>query len=245
MVQALLLVVLARTVGLSGGAAMVGVTCALVVTWALATGQARSGRVALGPADRVTLLRATLVVGVAALAAEALQRAGGGGHAVVVLLVALAAGALVLDAVDGWLARRTGTSSELGARFDMEVDALLILVLSVYVAGAQGLWVLAIGTARYAFLVAGRVLPWLRGTTPPRYWCKVVASVQGVLLTVAAAAVLPAPLTGLLLFVALVLLAESFARQIWWLWLARNSSGLQPVPATHRALPVPVLAERS
>ena len=40
-------------------------------------------------------------------------------------------GALALDGVDGQVARRTGTASELGARFDMEVDAFLILVLSV------------------------------------------------------------------------------------------------------------------
>ena len=46
----------------------------------------------------------------------------------------LAAVALALDPADGWLARRTGTASALGARFDGEVDAFLILALSVYVA---------------------------------------------------------------------------------------------------------------
>ena len=70
--------------------------------------------------------------------------------------------ALALDAVDGWVARRTGTVSALGARFDMEVDAFLILVLSGYVAPTLGGWVLAIGLMRYAFVAAGWVLPWLR-----------------------------------------------------------------------------------
>ena len=42
--------------------------------------------------------------------------------------------ALALDGVDGQVARRTGTVSALGARFDMEVDAFLVLVLSVHVA---------------------------------------------------------------------------------------------------------------
>ena len=46
--------------------------------------------------------------------------------------------ALLLDAVDGGVARRTGTVSGFGARFDMEVDAFLILVLSGYVAGRLG-----------------------------------------------------------------------------------------------------------
>ena len=94
------------------------------------------------------------------------------------MLVALTAVALVLDAVDGWVARRTETASALGARFDMEVDAFLILVLSVYVARSAGAWVLAIGAARYAFVAAGWLLPWLRGSPPPRYWCKVVAATR-------------------------------------------------------------------
>src|SRR4051812_27656235 len=38
-----------------------------------------------------------------------------------------------LDGVDGWLARRTGMPSAFGARFDMETDAALLLVLSVLV----------------------------------------------------------------------------------------------------------------
>jgi multidrug efflux pump subunit AcrA (membrane-fusion protein) len=37
----------------------------------------------------------------------------------------------MLDGVDGWLARRHEIASRFGARFDMEVDALLILALSV------------------------------------------------------------------------------------------------------------------
>ena len=63
----------------------------------------------------MTLTRASLACGVGALVA-----ACAAGR----LLVALAAVALVLDAVDGRVARRTGTVSPFGARFDMEVDAV-------------------------------------------------------------------------------------------------------------------------
>src|SRR5439155_17583642 len=111
------------------------------------------------------------------------------------LLVSLAALALALDPVDGWVARRTRTTA-LGARFDGETDAFLILVLSVYVARSAGAWVLAIGAARYAFLVAGWLLPWMRAELPPRYWRKVVAATQGVALTFAVSAVLPRFLTN-------------------------------------------------
>ena len=49
------------------------------------------------------------------------------------MLVTLSAVALTLDLVDGWVARRSNTASNMGARFDGEVDAFLILVL-MYVA---------------------------------------------------------------------------------------------------------------
>jgi phosphatidylglycerophosphate synthase len=164
-----------------------------------------------GPADCVTLARATLAFGVAALIAHSFAQA-----APRTLLVALSAFALVLDAVDGWVARRTRTTAQ-GARFDAEVDAFLILVLSVYVARSAGAWVLAIGAARYAFLFAGWGLPWLREPLPPRYWRKVVATTQGIVLTVTAADVLPLAVTHVALAAALILLAESFGRDVWWL----------------------------
>ena len=138
--------------------------------------------------------------------------------------MALATAALVLDFVDGRVARRTGTASGLGARFDGEIDAFLILALSVYVAQTVGAWVLLIGAARYVFLAAGWLLWWMRATLPPREWRKVVAATQGVTLTIAAAGVLPADLTRAMLAVALALLAESFGRDVWWLWRHRQAS---------------------
>ena len=211
--QLALLAVLAGTVGLGIAGWVVGVACGMITAVALTRGLIRRGVDTLGPADRVTLTRATIVGGVAALVADSFT-----GSISLVVLVCMAAVALALDAVDGWVARRTGTMSTLGARFDMEVDAFLILVLAGYVAPSFGLWwVLAIGAARYLFVAAGWLLPWMRGSLPPRYWRKVVAAVQGVVLAVAAADVLPRPVTGAALAGALVLLAESFGRDVWWL----------------------------
>jgi phosphatidylglycerophosphate synthase len=165
----------------------------------------------LGPADLVTLARATLVCAVTALVAVPTPD-----RETATLLVPVTIVALLLDAVDGRVARATGTSSAFGARFDMEVDAFLILVLSVHVAPAYGWWVLAIGAARYAYGAAGRVWPWLLGPLPPRYWRKVVAAVQGIVLTAAAADVLPRPIMYAALVAAAALLAESFGRDVWW-----------------------------
>ncbi len=144
--------------------------------------------------------------------------------------------ALALDAVDGWVARRSRTTAGLGALFDGEVDAFLILVLSVYVARSVGPWVFAIGAARYAFLAAGWSLPWMRAPLPPRYWRKFVAATQGVVLTVAASNLLPLPVSEAALGAALVLLAESFGRDVLWLRSPRNFAR---APAAGSAPPDP------
>jgi len=129
--------------------------------------------------------------------------------------------ALALDAVDGWVARRTGTATSLGARLDMEVDAFLILVLSIAAAQLLGWWVLAIGLFRYALVAATWVAPWLGGSVPPSYWRKAIAALQGIVLTLATADVLPRPVLTGAVAAALVLLAWSFGTQGAELWQAQ------------------------
>ncbi len=213
-----LLVALGTTVGLGDPGWGVGLACGLVMSAAVA----RGGAGVLGPADLVTASRAALTCAVAALVADSFFE-----QPAVPTLVALTVAALALDAVDGWVARRTRTATMFGARFDGEVDAFLILVLSVYVANAVDGWVLAIGVARYAFAVAGWGLPWLRGQLPPRSWRKVVAATQGIVLTLAAASVAPRWLTYAALTVALALLTESFGRDVLWLWRHRSPERAQ------------------
>jgi hypothetical protein len=124
----------------------------------------------------------------------------------------------------------TGTATPVGARIDGEVDAFLILLLSIAVSRDYGGWVLAIGAARYALLLAGWLIPWLAAPLPPRYWRKVVAAVQGIVLTVAASGLLDR-LTGMIaVAVAMLALAESFGRDVVWLY--RAGAG----PRTRRAL---------
>jgi phosphatidylglycerophosphate synthase len=217
--QVLLLTVLAATAGLGAAGSIVGGACAVTMAAALARGLARGPGDRLGPASWVTLARATLAVGVAALAADSFTHG-----TPVALLVTLAAVALALDAADGWVARRTGMATALGARFDGEVDAFLILALSVYVAPVLGAWVLAIGVARYLFLAGEWLLPWMRAPLPPRRWRKLVAATQGVALTVAAAGVLPRALTQALLVAALAALAASMGQCAWWLWRHRHAA---------------------
>lgn len=223
---AALLAVLAGTAGLGPAGVAAGLACLLATGVLLARGLAAAGRRGLNPADRITLARAGLVAGVAALVVDSFGR-----PVSVVALTGLATGALVLDAVDGQVARRRQACSELGARFDLEVDAFLILVLSGYAAHRFGGWVLAIGLARYGYLVAGWALPWLREPVPARYWYKVVAAIQGIVLTVAASGLLPRPMIVVALVVALLLLIESFGHQVGW--LARRQPGRLMTGAAH------------
>lgn len=185
----------------------------LVVSNALLTsGLHRSGMTVFGWANWATATRSTLVAFVTALVAASFVS-----PVSVPLLVVLASIALVLDGVDGWLARRTHSDSDLGGQFDMEVDAFLLLVLSVYVAPVLGWWVLTIGLLRYLFVVAGWFLPWMRATLPPRYWRKVTTAVAGIALTVAASGLLPSWASLAVVLIALALLLESFGRDVLWL----------------------------
>jgi phosphatidylglycerophosphate synthase len=192
---------------------LAGIAYGLVLCVTLSRGMHAAGLAGLSPADLVTHARALLVGGVTALTAASFRDSPR-----VAVIVALAAVALVLDAVDGNVARRTRTASAFGARFDMEVDAFLILVLSVFVAPAYGVWVLSIGAMRYAFVVATWLLPWLRTPLPPRYWRKAVAATQGIVLAFAGAALAPWPVVVTALVVSLALLIESFGRDVVWSW---------------------------
>ncbi len=220
----ILLGVLSATTGLGAAGWGIGLAAGWTATALLVAGRFGGGQQIL-PADWITLTRALLSAGVAGLVADTWNR-----PLQVTALVVLSSVALLLDAVDGRVARRTGTVTPFGARFDGEVDAFLILVLSVAVARDYGGWVLAIGAARYVLLVAGWIVRWLAAPLPPRYWGKVVAAVQGVVLTAAVSGVLPRPVGMIALAAALLLLAESFGRSV--IWLYRSGAG----PRTRRAL---------
>lgn len=189
----------------------------LISTALLLRGMRNASVSRFGPANVITAVRSTLVgiiTGIVAASFIAPIPVG--------MLVAAAVPALLLDAVDGWIARRTNSITELGARFDMEVDAFLLLVLSAYVSQRLGVWVLAIGLMRYAFVAAGWVMPWMRGQLPVRYWRKVVTAAQGAALTIAAADVFPL-FDVVFVAIALALLVESFARDVLWLAVRRRS----------------------
>jgi phosphatidylglycerophosphate synthase len=166
-----------------------------------------------GAANFVTMLRVSLVAGVAGLIGEppspriAWLAIGG------VVVVA------VLDGVDGWLARRNGGTSSFGARFDMETDAALILILAllVWLHGKAGAWVIVCGLMRYGFVATGFVLPWMAGPLRSTMRGKSVAVGQLIGLGAALLPVVTVPISTTIAAVTLATLAWSFAVDIAWL----------------------------
>ncbi|HEX4088687.1 MAG TPA: CDP-alcohol phosphatidyltransferase family protein [Trebonia sp.] len=228
---AALLGVVSATAGLGAVGWITGLVTGSAAAALLVTVRRRSDQPTILPADWVTLARMLLIAGVTGLVADSFARSVS-----ITALVTLSAVALVLDAVDGQVARRTGTATPLGSRIDGEADAFLILVLSIFVSRDYGDCVLVIGAARYAFLLAGWLIPWLRAPLGPRYWRKVVAAVQGVVLTVAASGVTSRLVGMIAVAVALLLLVESFGRDV--IWLYRAGAGAR----VHRAVRIAIAA---
>jgi phosphatidylglycerophosphate synthase len=166
-----------------------------------------------GAANRITLVRAALVALLAAFVGEGATLEAVWGA------IGLALAVLLLDGVDGGLARRHGTVSAFGARFDMETDAAFILVLTVLALsfGKVGIWILASGLMRYAFVAASAMLEFLRRPLPYSRRRQTVCVVQVVSLLVCLAPFVPPPLSDLVALAGLVTLAASFAVDVAWL----------------------------
>ncbi len=168
----------------------------------------------LGPANRLTTFRAMLVVLVVASVGETPR------PDLAVAIVVLALLATSLDGADGWLARRSGMASRFGARFDMEVDALVILALAVLVwqHDRAGAWVLLAGLWRYLFVAAGWALPWMRRPLPPSSRRQAICVVQIGGLVLAMSPAVPPIGQAVAAAVALGALSGSFVIDIAWLY---------------------------
>lgn len=128
------------------------------------------------------------------------------------MVFAVAAVALSLDGVDGWLARREGYASNFGASFDMEVDSVLALTLAlhgVFTAGV-GVYVILLGLPRYLFAVARFPFPWLGGELPARFSRKMVCVIQLLVLIAVLLPMVRSPVSDILVIAAIAALAWSF-----------------------------------
>jgi phosphatidylglycerophosphate synthase len=164
---------------------------------------------AMSAADGVTLARAAAVC--------LLVGAIGAFPAAPVAYGLIAGVATALDGVDGWLARRTTGPTAFGARFDMETDAALGLVLSALLVPVVGIWVLAVGLARYVFVAAGWIWPALAAELPPSGRRRAACTTQLVALDVTFAFTWLEPAAVFCALVAFAATAYSFAIDLAWL----------------------------
>lgn len=187
----------------------------LPVAWRWRPGPLVSG---LGAANRVTLVRAVPVALFVGYLPVAQAYSGLGWW-----LALAAALTLALDGVDGWTARRYG-ASRLGARFDMELDALFILALAAWLAalGKVGYWVLLVGAVRYLFVVAGWLYSPLRAPLPVSFRRKAVCVWQVLTLLAGLVPLMPSAVLTVAAAIALALLTVSFAVDVAWLLAAER-----------------------
>ncbi|MEQ1727927.1 MAG: CDP-alcohol phosphatidyltransferase family protein [Vicinamibacterales bacterium] len=167
----------------------------------------------LGPANLVTTLRVLLLSLVAALIGEGPTSAVAWGGALLAVVIT------ALDGVDGWLARRTNYASEFGARYDMETDALLILVLAVlaWKHDKAGAWIVLAGAMRYLFVASGHLWTWMNRELPQSQRRKTVCVVQIVGLIVVVSPIVTAPGSVVVAALTLLTLTWSFGVDVWWL----------------------------
>jgi phosphatidylglycerophosphate synthase len=199
------------------------VVFAVIVLTAFVTARRHRPRPGFGPPNQITTLRALLVSLVAAAIGEPGAVVGAPATPLTWLIVVCASVGASLDGLDGWLARRFGRSTAFGARYDMEVDALLVLVLSVlaWQFDKAGAWIVTAGLLRYLFVAGGWVLPWLGEPLPPSRRRQTACVVQIVGLIVVIAPVLAPPWTTAIAAATLVVLTASFAADVAWLWRRR------------------------
>jgi len=170
-----------------------------------------------GIANRITLVRAFFVALTGGLIGETVR------PDIASAAIALGAIAAALDGVDGRVARRTHTESAFGAWFDMEIDALFVLVLATlaWLHGKAGSWVLLSGLLRYIFIGAGWLWPWMQRTLFESLRRKAICFVQIAGLLVALLPVVRPPASAVVAALSLAVLMYSFLADTVWLWQRR------------------------
>ena len=87
--------------------------------------------------------------------------------------------AILMDGLDGHLARRFKSSSTSGSYFDKETDAFYVCVMCsvIYLKGYLGTWILMIGFMRYAYVLLLFLLNISQKNDPSTRFAQVVAGI--------------------------------------------------------------------
>lgn len=131
------------------------------------------------------------------------------------ILVSLLSIAVLMDVLDGYIARRTNTQSDFGALFDMEVDSFYVLAMGLYFHFTTdfGLWLLIPGSIRYIYDIVRIVIVDEKFEPKRQSLAVFLAGFNFVLLI--AALLLPSDLSLLVLLISLMVVCASFSRSFF------------------------------
>ena len=141
-------------------------------------------------------------------------------------IFALFAANVLLDVVDGFVARRLNQVTRFGMVFDREVDGIYVLVACLYfhLAAGVGAWILVPGLLPYGY----RLIAWMMGNPAiagrKRPHAAFLAGVNFVLLLIAVA--LPQDRQLIALFISASIVTLSFLVSFWELLRLRNESAV-------------------
>jgi phosphatidylglycerophosphate synthase/uncharacterized membrane protein YbhN (UPF0104 family) len=130
-------------------------------------------------------------------------------------LAATAGLILLMDVVDGWVARKTGQSSAFGASYDVEADALLVMTIAMllFSRDTAGPWVLLAGLLRYLYVLAPALFPTPVGQAPRSRHGRIVYVT--LLSCFIVALVVEGPGGRLLALAGTIVITASFAHSFW------------------------------
>lgn len=129
-----------------------------------------------------------------------------------ILIGGLAGIVLIMDGLDGYLARKFKTSSTFGAYLDMETDAFYVLSLTsiIYLQEKSDVWILLIGNLRYLYFILLLLVKPKQQKEERNYFAQVIAVV--LMIGLITAFVMPPKFHQPLLIISSILVAGSFGK---------------------------------
>ena len=134
--------------------------------------------------------------------------------------IILALISLLLDGLDGFIARRYNDTSKFGELFDQESDNFLMFVLSIslYINKDIGLYVFLIPAYRYIFITLMTKYSWLKNTLPDSILRKSVCVMTTLLMIISHEVYFNEFIFNFIINLALFIITFSFSKDIIWLY---------------------------
>ena len=136
------------------------------------------------------------------------------------VFILLAIIALLLDGLDGFIARKYDQVSKFGELIDQEADNFLMFVMSIslYLNREIGLYVFLIPAYRYIFIISMAKYPWLKYTLPNSRLRKVGCVGTILIMIISQDPYITNDVTVFLVILSLIIITFSFSRDIIWLY---------------------------